>query len=123
METQTNQTNIINPPAIGWRTIRENWQILGAVLFGIGFLFVTYDKFKTLSDDMKNVKAELKELKATCVEKHDFEDLDEKVTRQWNIQNDNNNKLRTEFNPVRDWMYKEIGKQEGYEQARRDYKK
>lgn len=119
MDTQTNQTNIINPPAIGWRTIRENWQIFASVIFGVGFLFVTYDKFKTLSDDMKNVKAELKELKISTVEKHEFESLSATVTRQWSTQSDNNTKLRAEFNPVRDWMHTRIG----YDQAIKDMKK
>lgn len=119
MDTQTNQTNIINPPAIGWRTIRENWQIIGAVVFGVGFLFVTYDKFKDLNEKVKEQGVKIQQLEANYVEKHDFEDLSDRFTRQWTIQSDNNTKLRAEFNPVRDWMFTQIG----YEQALKDMKK
>lgn len=116
METQANQTNIINPPELStWRTVKDNWQIIIGVIVGIGFMFVTYDQFKDLSDDMVNVKKDLKEK----VEIHEFKDLDEKVSRQWTTQNESINRVRAEFNPVRDW----VEWRKGYDQALKDMKK
>lgn len=100
------QTNIINTDRkVSWLDLIPKLIAvlapLGIVLF---FLFKLYDlindnndKLKSMQEELSNVRKEL----SNKTDKHEFKDLDEKVSRQYSIFND---RMLRDVDPMKTWI-------------------
>lgn len=115
-----NQTNIINPPREGLLgAVRSYWQIIISLMFAVSFIFLTYFKFTDMQTKLQEALKDIAELKKEKLDKHEYQDLEDRVTRQYNAHNESINRVRAEFNPVRDW----VEWKKGYDQALKDMRK